>query len=203
MGEIRHETCVFFAVSFVCLAWQLRRWASLLGRPQTRTVVPSILRRAELSSHGRHTSTLGRGPTTVYSLPRSSRWAVRFRAILRDWRMSLRRMRQAPPALSRYYPSLHFSPPTDIRPQEYVIPPVTRTPLHDPFFEERVSSPYDDVPTSIGGGERGNAAPVYATAQRWIHHDDEQLFGQDLQDEQDVIARAKSLIASPLKVQRT
>jgi hypothetical protein len=44
-----------------------------------------------------------------------------------------------------YYPSLNFAAPTDIRPQEYVIPPVTRTPLHDPYFEERVYEEFDDA----------------------------------------------------------
>jgi hypothetical protein len=44
-----------------------------------------------------------------------------------------------------YYPSLSFTPPTDIRPQEYVIPPVTRTPLHDPYFDERVYETFDDA----------------------------------------------------------
>jgi hypothetical protein len=44
-----------------------------------------------------------------------------------------------------YYPNLNFSPPTDIRPQEYVIPPVPRTPLHDPYFEERVYEDFEDA----------------------------------------------------------
>jgi hypothetical protein len=43
-----------------------------------------------------------------------------------------------------YYPSLNFTPSVDIRPQEYVIPPVTRTPLHDPYFEERVYEDFED-----------------------------------------------------------
>jgi hypothetical protein len=44
-----------------------------------------------------------------------------------------------------YYPNLNFSAPTDIRPQEYVIPPVPRTPLHDPYFEERVYEDFEDA----------------------------------------------------------
>jgi hypothetical protein len=44
-----------------------------------------------------------------------------------------------------YYPSLNFTAPTDIRPPQYVIPPVTRTPLHDPYFEERVYEEFDDA----------------------------------------------------------
>jgi hypothetical protein len=50
-----------------------------------------------------------------------------------------------------YYPSYSFAPPVDMRPQEYVIPPVTRTPLHDPFFEERVYDTYDDDPYDVWG----------------------------------------------------
>jgi hypothetical protein len=50
-----------------------------------------------------------------------------------------------------HYPSLSFVPPADVRPQEYVIPPVTQTPLHDPYFEERVYDPYEDDPYDVWG----------------------------------------------------
>jgi len=50
-----------------------------------------------------------------------------------------------------YYPNVSLTPSTDMRPDEYVIPPVTQTPLHDPFFEERVYDTYDDDPYDVWG----------------------------------------------------
>jgi hypothetical protein len=50
-----------------------------------------------------------------------------------------------------YYPNVSLTPTTDMRPDEYVIPPVTQTPLHDPYFEERVYDPYVDDPYDVWG----------------------------------------------------
>ena len=40
------------------------------------------------------------------------------------------------------YPSLIYPNPQDVRPPQYVLPPMSRTPYHDPFYDERF---WDDI----------------------------------------------------------
>jgi hypothetical protein len=73
----------------------------------------------------------------VYSATRSSQVGNAFAKNVPTWVNSESPHPHATYFRNPYYPSLSFTPQIDMRPQEYVIPPVTRTPLHDPYFEER------------------------------------------------------------------
>jgi len=78
----------------------------------------------------------GYGGTVVQGVPRAgiggNVWGNR-----PDWGRTGSPRRPAGYFYYPNYPSFRYSNPPDIRPQEYVLPPVTRTPYHDPYFEER------------------------------------------------------------------
>ena len=84
-------------------------------------------------------------PANAFSITRSSQAGNEFSSGARTWVNSSAPRSHATYFRNPYYPSLSFTPPVDIRPQEYVIPPVTQTPLHDPYFEERVFEEFDDA----------------------------------------------------------